>query len=385
MTTRRALLASIPLAMSLGSGAAASSSTVRVRARDFGLAPGILSPGPLNCITDVAGVQVGHRTLIEGDAIRTGVTVVLPHGGNLFQDKVPAALAVGNGYGKLAGGLQVTELGELETPIALTNTLSVPAATAGLIDWTLRQPGNEAVVSVNAVVGETNDGLVNDIRARVVRPGHVLDALAAAGVGPVAEGNVGAGTGTQAFGWKGGIGVSSRRLPKALGAYSVGVLVQTNYGGVLTMMGAPVGTLLGRYYLKDELHRDAGDGSVMIIVATDAPVSDRNLARMARRTFLAIGRTGSPMTNGSGDFAIAFSTAESVRRTAARRIRTAEIEDLSNNAVSPLFEAVVEATEEAVYNAIIAAETQATPIGVLPKLPHADLRRILDRRYVTRP
>lgn len=354
------------------------------RARDLGIAPGILAPGELNAITDVPGVRVGHQTLIKGDNIRTGVTVIVPHSGNLFQDKVPAGVVVGNGFGKFMGSAQVQELGELETPIALTNTLAVSAAAAGLVDWTLKQPGNEKVRSVNAVVGETNDGDLNDIRARVVQPSDVAAALSAAQSGPVSEGNVGAGTGTHAFAWKGGIGTSSRMLPANLGGYTVGVLVQTNYGGVLTVMGAPVGRELGQYYLRDELSKSKADGSVIIVVATDAPLSDRNLERVARRTFLGIGRTGSAMTNGSGDFAIAFSVAESVRRTPERRQATSSVADVPNDAVSPIFQATVEATEEAVYNAMLAAQTMESNGARAEKLPIDQLQRIL-RRYGIAP
>lgn len=333
------------------------SAAERPRAREAGVKIGILAPGPLNAITDVEGVAVGHRTIVEGDRIRTGVTAILPHGGNLYQDKVPAGFAVANGYGKFVGSTQIEELGELEAPILLTNTLSVPEAAAAGIEWTLRQPGNEQVRSVNAVVGETNDGGLNDIRARRVTKGDGLAAIAAGRTGPVAEGSVGAGTGTIAFGWKGGIGTSSRRLPAKLGGWTVGVLVQSNYGGVLSVGGVPVGQRLGRYFLKDELSSGAGDGSVIVVIATDAPLSDRNLERLARRAFLGIGRTGSPITNGSGDYAVAFSTHGAVRRTAERRAGLGEVADLANDSVSPLFQAVVEATEEAVLNSLFKAET----------------------------
>jgi len=341
----------------------------RPRARQAGIEIGILEPGPLNAITDVAGVAVGHRTLVEGDRIRTGVTAILPHAGNLYQDKVPAGFAVANGYGKFVGSTQIEELGEIEAPILLTNTLSVPEAAAAGIEWTLRRPGNEKVRSVNAVVGETNDGGLNDIRARRVTKEDGLAALAAARGGPVAEGAVGAGTGTIAFGWKGGIGTSSRRLPAKLGGWTVGVLVQSNYGGVLSVGGVPVGQKLGRYFLKDELSSASGDGSVIVVVATDAPLSDRNLERLARRAFLGIARTGSPITNGSGDYALAFSTHEGVRRTAARWGGTGEVADLPNDAVSPLFQAVVEATEEAVLNSLFKAETMESNGARIEALP----------------
>src|SRR3954454_2359363 len=259
--------------------------TARPRAREIGIAPGVLRPGPLNAITDVAGVVVGNVTLFEGDDIRTGVTAILPHGGNLYQDKVPAALAVGNGFGKFAGATQIDELGEIETPIILTNTLSVAEGIAGAVESTLAAKGNEDVRSVNAVVGETNDGYLNAIRQRRVTKDDVLKAIATASGGPVAEGNVGAGTGTQAFGWKGGIGTSSRVLPKQRGGYTVGILVQTNYGGVLSIAGAPVGKELGSYYLKDAKDEYRADGSIVVVIATDAPLSDRNLKRLARRAF----------------------------------------------------------------------------------------------------
>ena len=341
----------------------------RPRARESGIRIGILTPGPLNAITDVEGVRVGHVTLIEGSSVRTGVTAVLPHEGNLYQDKVPAGFAVANGYGKFAGSTQIEELGEIESPILLTNTLSVPEAAAAAIDWTLRQPGNEEVRSVNAVVGETNDGWLNDIRARRVNREHGLQAIANARAGPVAEGNVGAGTGTVAFGWKGGIGTSSRRLPASLGGHTVGVLVQSNYGGVLTVGGAPVGQQLERHYLRDQLQSASGDGSVIVVIATDAPLSDRNLERLADRAFLGIARTGSPITNGSGDYAVAFSTSPAVRRTAERRQALATVEDLPNELVSPLFQAVVEATEEAVLNSLFAAEDMQGHQGAIEALP----------------
>ncbi|HET7316741.1 MAG TPA: P1 family peptidase [Sphingomicrobium sp.] len=326
------------------------------RAREAGIAFGILPTGPLNAITDVAGVKVGQVTIVEGDSTRTGVTAILPHGANLYQDKVPAGFAVANAYGKFMGSTQVKELGEIETPIVLTNTLNVPEGAAGAIGWTLRQPGNEAVRSVNAIVGETNDGYLNDIRARRVKPSDAIAAIEAARDGPVAEGAVGAGTGTVCFGWKGGIGTSSRKLPAKLGGWTVGVLVQTNFGGVLQVAGVSVGQALGQYYLKDQLSREnSADGSVIIVVATDAPLSDRNLERLARRTFLGIARTGSPITNGSGDYAIAFSTNPDVRRTPERRAQPSAVIDLPNEEMSPLFEAVTEATEEAVINSLFAA------------------------------
>jgi D-aminopeptidase len=327
----------------------------RPRAREAGITIGILPTGPLNAITDVAGVKVGQVTLIEGENVRTGVTAILPHGGNLYQEKVPAGFAVGNAYGKFMGSTQVKELGEIETPIVLTNTLNVPEAAAGIIQWTLKQPGNEQVRSVNAIVGETNDGTLNDVRGRHVTPANAIAAIEAAREGPVQEGAVGAGTGTIAFDWKGGIGTSSRKLPPNLGGYTVGVLVQTNYGGVLQDAGVPVGQALGQYMLKDELSKASGDGSCIVVIATDAPLSDRNLERLAHRGLLGIARTGSPMTNGSGEYAIAFSTNPDVRRTPERRAHPSGIVDLPNDQTSPLFEAAVEAAEEAAINSLFAA------------------------------
>ncbi len=332
----------------------------RPRIRDLGIAPGILPPGPLNAITDVEGVRVGHRTLVRGEDVRTGVTAVLPHGGNLFADKVPAGVHVANGFGKAAGFLQVRELGEIETPIVLTNTLSVGTAIAATVAWMLRQPGNENVRSVNAVVGETNDGFLNDIRGFHVQPEDVWAAIDAASGGPVAEGSVGAGTGTRLFGWKGGIGTSSRVLPESLGGFTVGALVQTNFGGILTVDGAPVGEPLGQYAFKDQLDAappgtasGPGDGSCMIVLATDAPLSPRNLERLARRAELGLARTGSFVSNGTGDFVIAFSTANLVRD--GDTLTRPAGEEVRNRAMSPLFLATVEAVEEAVYNSLTAA------------------------------
>ena len=327
----------------------------RPRPREVGITFGILPTGPLNAITDVAGVKVGQVTLIEGASVRTGVTAILPHGGNLYQEKVPAGFAVGNAYGKFMGSTQVKELGEIETPVLLTNTLNVPEAAAGIIEWTLKQPGNEQVRSVNAVVGETNDGTLNDIRGRHVTRANAIAAIEGAHEGRVQEGAVGAGTGTIAFDWKGGIGTSSRKLPLNLGGWTVGVLVQTNYGGVLQVAGMPIGQALGRYYLKDELSKASGDGSCIVVIATDAPISDRNLERLARRGLMGIARTGSPMTNGSGEYSVAFSTNSDVRRTPERRAHPSPIIDLPNDQVSPLFEAAVEAAEEAAINSLFAA------------------------------
>lgn len=351
----------------------------RPRARDLGLAPGVFTPGPLNAITDVDGVRVGHVTLATGDTIRTGVTAIVPHGGNLFQDKVPGAVFVGNAFGKLAGSTQVDELGTIETPIVLTNTLSVGAAVEGVVRWTIAQTGNGNVRSVNALVGETNDSGLNDIRALAVRPDHVVEAIGMARGGAVAEGSVGAGTGTQAFGWKGGIGTSSRRLTAALGGYTVGVLVQSNYGGVLTMGGAPVGRELGRYaYAPNPRGHDAGDGSCMIVVATDAPLDARDLKRLAARAVFGLARTGSSYSNGSGDFAIAFSTHPSLRTTFgadAPATRTV----LPTDGVSPLFQAALEATEEAVYNSLLRATTTTSRGTTVDALPVDRVRAILQK------
>ena len=346
----------------------------RPRAREAGVTVGILKPGPLNAITDVAGVEVGQITLPRSHDVNTGVTAILPHGGNLFQDKVPAGFVAYNAFGKFMGSTQVAELGELETPILLTNTLNVAEAAAASVEWTLAQPGNQEVKSVNAVVGETNDGMLNDIRARRVTIADARRAIETAKVGPVAEGAVGAGTGTVAFGYKAGIGTSSRLLPASLGGWTVGVLVQANYGGVLTISGVPVGVKLGQYNYRQQVEEKKADGSVVIVIATDAPLSDRNLRRVAERAFAGIARTGSSFSNGSGDYAIAFSTNPAVRRTADRRDKVANYEDLSNDRVSPLFQATIEATEEAVLNALFRAETVVGHSGTAQALP---LERIL--------
>lgn len=357
----------------------------RPRARELGIAPGIFAPGTHNAITDVAGVRVGHATAWEGDSIRSGVTVVLPHGGNLFEERVPAAIHVINGFGKLLGVTQVRELGELETPIALTCTLCVWRVADAMVGHLLEAPGMGDVRSINAVVGETNDGYLNDIRSRPVGREHLLAALEAADDGAVREGAVGAGTGTRAFGWKGGIGTSSRVLPRELGGWTVGVLVQTNFGGVLEILGAPVGRELGRYIFRDQVERtgdgekDPGDGSIMIVVATDAPLGARNLERLALRATHGLARTGSPSTNGSGDYVIAFSTAEAVRRP--RGDRTPKpVSELPNDGMSPLFQAVVEATEEAIYNSLFRAVTVSGHRGTVEALPLEQTMAIL-RKY----
>jgi len=337
-------------------------SNTRPRCSDLRLKVGILPTGTLDAITDVAGVEVGHTTIIRGDDVRTGVTAILPHSGNLFREKVPGAVFVGNAFGKLAGSTQVNELGEIETPILLTSTLSVPRVADALIDYMLALAGNEDVESINPLLGETNDGYLNDIRGRHITRDDVFAAIKNAKGGAVEEGSVGAGTGTVAFGFKGGIGTSSRRLPPKLGGYTVGVLVQTNFGGVLTIAGAPVGRELGRYYLREELQEkddavDRGNGSVMVVIATDAPVDARNLKRMAARAMLGLGRTGAAGSNGSGDYAIAFSTAQQVRIRSEEKSSLRHVELLSNDAMSPLFLAVIEATEEAVYNSLFRATT----------------------------
>ena len=363
----------------------------RVRARDLGVAPGIFAPGKLNAITDVAGVRVGQVTLSEGDNIRTGVTAILPHGGNTYRSRVPAALHVGNGFGKFAGSTQINELGEIETPILLTCTLCVWKAADALAAWMLEQPAMQQVRSINPVVGETNDGGLNDIRARPITAKSVRDALESARNGPVKEGSVGAGAGTVAFGWKGGIGTSSRLLPASLGGWTVGVLVQSNFGGVLQISGAPVGRELGRYAFQDALATrtgagladDRGDGSVIIVIATDAPLSDRNLRRVASRAMMGLGRTGSSASNGSGDYALAFSTNESVRRTFdAPRMTTTE---LANEEMSAVFQASVDAVEEAVYNSLFMATTVSGNGITVEAIPLDRVRQILAEYGVRSP
>src|SRR3989442_10373836 len=342
----------------------------RLRAREAGVIVGVLQPGPLNAITDVGGVSVGNTTLILGDNVRTGVTAVLPHDGNLFREKVPGAVFIGNAFGKLAGSTQVNELGEIETPIMLTSTLNVPRVADALIDFMLALPGNEDVQSINPLVGETNDGYLNDIRGRHVGRDEVFAAIKNARGGMIEEGTVGAGTGTVAFGFKGGIGTSSRKLPVSLGGYTVGVLVQSNFGGILTINGAPVGREPGQYYLKGQLsgkdfspksptNLNSADGSVIIVIATDAPIDHRNLQRLAARSMMGLARTGAAGSNGSGDYAIAFSTAPElrIRTVAGSRASKSNVILLANDAMSPLFLAVIEATEEAVYNSLFRATT----------------------------
>jgi len=360
-----------------------SAQSPRPRARDIGLKIGVLPTGSLNAITDVPGVAVGHTTVVQGENIRTGVTAIVPHGGNLFQEKVPGAVFVGNGFGKLMGSTQVNELGEIETPIVLTSTLSVPRVGDFVLDYMLALPGNENVQSINAVVAETNDGFLNDIRGRHITRDDVFGALRNAKSGAIEEGSVGAGTGTVAFGWKGGIGTSSRKLPSSLGGYTIGILVQTNFGGVLSIDGVPIGVELGKYYLKEAvgenhpvgetptpLLRKEGsfdpnnpqsqirnpqspDGSIIIVIATDAPLDHRQLNRLAARSMSGLARTGSSMSNGSGDYAIAFSTAN--RINASEKVRNVRL--VGNDAMSPLFQAVIEATEEAILNSLFKATT----------------------------
>jgi D-aminopeptidase len=391
MTVRRTILAGLAMpivAGALTAQAPATPSQARPRARDLGVAPGVFRPGTHNAITDVPGVRVGQTTIIEGDSVRTGITAILPHDGNLFRDRVPAALDVGNGFGKLLGVTQLTELGELETPILLTCTLCVWRAADALVEWMMEQPGMGGVQSINPVVGETNDGGLNAIRLRPIRPEHVRRAVAGATTGPVEEGAVGAGAGTVAFGWKGGIGTSSRVLPGSLGGYAVGVLVQSNFGGILQILGAPIGKELGQYAFRNAVEGGRGDGSIMMVVATDAPLSDRNLRRLAARAIMGLSRTGSSASNGSGDYVISFSTAESVRRrpapgggdavAAARR----PVEDLTNDAMSALFQGVVEATEEAIYNSLFRATSVSSRGRTVEALPLDRVRELLAKYNV---
>jgi D-aminopeptidase len=397
MTLKR--IARIALAFICAAGAgAAPPEKERPRARDLGLKVGILPTGTLNAITDVAGVLVGHKTIIQGENVRTGVTAILPHEGNLFRDKVPGAVFVGNGFGKLMGSTQVEELGEIETPILLTSTLSVPRVADFLLDYMLALPGNEEVRSINPVVAETNDGYLNDIRARSITREDVFSAIKNAKSGVVEEGCVGAGTGTIAFDFKGGIGSSSRKLPDNLGGHTVGVLVQTNFGGVLTINGAPVGRELGRYYLKKELENpnadltktnpvagvrasSSPDGSIIIVIATDAPVDTRNLKRMGERAMLGLARTGGSGSNGSGDYVIAFSTAPALRITSRKdRAESGAQTVVANDAMSPIFLAVIEATEEAIYNSLFRATTMTGCGHTIEALPLEPTLQILRKR-----
>lgn len=367
--------------------AQSASQAGRPRASGLGLKVGVLPPGPLDAITDVAGVEVGQTTIIRGDNIRTGVTAIVPHPGNLYREKVPGGVFVGNGFGKLAGSTQVEEMGTIETPILLTSTTSVPRVADALISYLLALPGNEDVLSINPIVGETNDGYLSDIRGRHITPDDVFSAVKNAKSGMVEEGAVGAGTGTIAFGWKGGIGTASRRLPGNLGGYTLGVLVQSNFGGVLTIAGAPVGQELGQYYLRKELEqagtvKDKPDGSCMMVIATDAPLDAHNLKRLAARAWLGLARTGSSGSDGSGDYAIAFSTAEQVRIHSADKSLTRKEEVLTNMAMSPLFQAVIEATEEAVYNSMFRATTTTGNGHTVEALPIDKTVEILRDHHV---
>lgn len=393
------LLGGLAILFSFVSSALTQSVEVRPRVRDLGIKIGILPIGPLNSITDVSGVTVGQTTIIRGDNVRTGVTAVFPHSGNLFADKVPGAVYVGNGFGKLAGSTQVNELGEIETPILLTSTLSVPKTADFLLDYMLALPGNKNVRSINPLVAETNDGGLNDIRGRHVTREDVFAALKNAKGGSVEEGSVGAGTGTIAFGWKGGIGTASRKLPQDFGGYTIGILVQTNFGGVLSIDGVPVGKELGQYYLKEVVQKpareqglnaqpsaeknpvgaapgsDSADGSIIIVIATDAPLDHRQLNRLASRAMSGLARTGSSMSNGSGDYAIAFSTQNRIRASDAKR----NISVVGNDAMSPLFQAVIEATEEAILNSLFKATTVSGNGRTVEALPIDRVREILKK------
>jgi len=390
-TLRARLIPTVAFLSVLVHGAVAGQSDERPRARDLGIAVGVFQPGEHNAITDVHGVLVGHTTVVEAPNVRTGVTAILPHGGNAYMSRVPAAIHVGNGFGKLLGVTQVRELGEMETPILLTCTLCVWKAADAMVAWMLTRPGMEGVRSLNALVGETNDGGLNDIRSRPIEAEHVVAALESATAGPVEEGAVGAGAGTVAFGWKGGIGTSSRILPESLGGYTVGVLVQSNFGGILQIAGAPVGVELGQYSFSEQVggeedYDPAADpqewGSIMMVVATDAPLSDRNLERVARRAVMGLARTGSYASNGSGDYVIAFSTANRVRRPPSGGVRA--IDELSNGDMSGLFEATVEATEEAVYNSLFKAETVTSNGRTVRALPIDETLEVLRRYGVVR-
>lgn len=374
--TRKLLAAAAPLMFAAASLRGQTQTPVRARA--LGVAPGIFSPGPNNAITDVKGVLVGQTTVDDGDSIHTGITAILPHAANMFFNRVPAAIYVGNGFGKLLGVTQVGELGEIETPILLTCTLCVWRAADAMVAWLLAQPGMEHVRSINPVVGETNDGTLNAIRSRPITPAEVVHAITSAHSGPVKEGSVGAGRGTIAFGWKGGIGTSSRVLPASLGGWTVGVLVQTNYGGILQVDGVPVGKALGQYAFRRNMENPHGDGSCMIIVATDAPVLSRNLRRMAKRAIMGLARTGSFASNGSGDYVIAFSADSALVRSADQR--RPDVEELTNDEMSGLFEGVVEATEEAIYNSLFMA-TPVTNHGRTVKPVPIDSVKMLLKKY----
>jgi len=374
MITMRYLLLFLVLMNSLNTDAQ------KKRARDYGIITGILNPGKNNAITDVPGVKVGHVTLIKGDSVNTGVTAIMPHSGNIFQNKVPAAIYIGNGFGKLTGYPQVEELGNIETPIVLTNTLSVPAAADALMDYTFQFAENKSVKSVNPIVGETNDGGLNDIRNRHVTREHVLQAITGAVTGPVKEGNVGAGTGTSCLGFKGGIGTSSRVLPESRGGYTIGVLVQTNFGGILQINGIPVGIELDHYKFREIKNEYKEDGSCMIVIMTDAPLSPKNLKRLAARSLFGMARTGGSASNSSGDFAIAVSTAEELRIPYLSDSMFEEFRVLRNDRLDLLFEAVIEATEEAIINSLFAAETMTGNNVKVESLPLKKTLEIL-RKY----
>jgi len=386
MNRRHALIATLPLFLLAPD--ATSQEVDRPRARDLGVEVGIFPPGPWNAITDVEGVRVGQVTVVEGTRVNTGVTAIRPHPGSIYHERVPAAIYVGNGFGKLIGVTQVRELGELETPILLTCTLCVWKAADALVEWALEQEGMEGVRSLNAVVGETNDGGLNDIRNRPITAAHVREALEIASSGPVAEGSVGAGRGTRAFGWKGGIGTSSRVLPESLGGFTVGVLVQSNFGGILTIAGAPVGRELGRYSFRQAVEAggqgdtDKGQGSIMMVVATDAPLSPLKLERLAKRAVLGLARTGSFAGNGSGDYVIAFSTAAGVRRTLGEE--WTESIEVPNSGLSALFEGTVEATEEAIYNSLLKATTVSGMGTTAEAIDIAAVARVLEEYNVVR-
>lgn len=364
---------------------AVSATAQNQRARELGVRIGVLPTGKWNAITDVPGVLVGHTTLIKADSIRTGVTAILPYNGNIFQNKVPAAIYVGNGFGKLSGVTQVRELGNLETPVILTNTMNVAVGIEAVIDFTIQQKNNQNVQSVNAVVGETNDSYLNDIRGRHVKRLDVLNAIQSASTGPVTEGNVGAGTGTICFGFKGGIGTASRKLPASVGGYTVGVLVQTNFGGVLQIDGVPIGKELNKFYMRDELN-NSPDGSCMIVVATDAPLDSRNLERLAKRAFMGLAKTGGIASNGSGDYVIAFSTDSASRVPHNESSALRQINVLNNEHVTPLFMAAIEATEEAIINSLFAAKDMTGKRGnTIKALPVQQVIEIMKKHNRIHP
>lgn len=375
-TMKRHILAAICIMVAMTSLVAQEHKTLR----EWGFPTGIFETGKHNAITDVPGVTVGHVTCIEGDSIRTGVTAIVLHQGNIFSHKVPAAIYVGNGFGKLAGVTQVRELGNIETPIILTNTLSVAAGIEGVVRYTLQQPGNENVRSVNAIVGETNDGHLNAIRHMYITPSMVIDAINKAHGGPVEQGNVGAGTGTICFGFKGGIGTSSRVLPESLGGYTIGVLAQTNYGGILEIDGVQVGQKLHKHDFIDHVRRTENvDGSCMMVVITDAPLDSRNLERMAKRAMMGLAKTGGIASNGSGDYVIALSVApENLINDKAKTLTTTV---LANSQMSPIFAATIEATAEALWNSLFMADSMTGRNGHhVDALPVTQVLKMLRNR-----